>query len=295
MEQAIAIKGLSNVGVLQSFERSVKELTGLDIIYLDATNKPILQKIQYAPLFNALARLKEEEKFLKPIEDAYETVKNTKEPLVFDCCSVFEVAAPIITNNEVIGMALTTPAKNKSFSNPPADIISKNKNSGLIKLWQQLPVIERKELEKWARLLSDVLNYIFKHEYDFLVLSETEKHATRHEEILHKAIAFINDNYHRRDISLELVATEVYLSHYYFSHLFKRELKMTFIDYLTKVRLEAAEKLLKNLNLNVNQIAYAVGYQDPNYFSKVFKRNLGMSPVEYRQRIIETRNKDKKI
>jgi two-component system response regulator YesN len=110
-------------------------------------------------------------------------------------------------------------------------------------------------------------------------------------------LAFIKDNYHHRNISLESVAKEVYLSHFYFSHLFKRELKMTFIDYLTKVRLEAAAKLLKNIKLNINQIAYAVGYQDPNYFSKVFKRNLGISPIEYRNRVLKDkyRKKGKKI
>lgn len=295
MEQAIAIKGLSNVVILQSFERSFKELTGLSILYLDVRSKPILSKPQYVPIFNALSRIKEEEKFLKPIEEACRIVKDTKEQVVFDCCSLLEVAVPIITNNEIIGIAVTTPARNKSCPEIPDSLLSKNKNSSLTKVWQPLPLIEKKELEKWSHLLFYLLNYIFKQEYDFMVFSETEKRTTRTQEILNRALAFIKENYHRRDISLELVATEVYLSHYYFSHLFKRELKMTFIDYLTKVRLEAAEKLLKSLNLNVNQIAYAVGYQDPNYFSKVFKRNLGVSPLEYRQRILEIQNKDRKI
>jgi two-component system response regulator YesN len=57
--------------------------------------------------------------------------------------------------------------------------------------------------------------------------------------------------------------------------------------------LEAATKLLKNLRLNINQIAYAVGYQDPNYFSKVFKRNLGISPLEYRRRIFKKERQEK--
>lgn len=295
MEQAIAIKGLTKVGILQSFEKSFKELTGLGIIYIDIKNNPLLPTAQYPPLFNALVRLKEEEKFLKPIEQACLAVKDSKEQKVFDCCSLFEVAVPIIANSDIIGIALTTPARDKSSPEIPDTLSGKEKNSGLVKIWQQLPAIEKEALENWSRMLFYLLNYIFKQEYDFMVLSETEKHATRTEEVLHKAIAFINENYHRRDISLELVATEVYLSHYYFSHLFKRELKTTFIDYLTKVRLEAAKKLLKSLNLNVNQIAYAIGYQDPNYFSKVFKRNLGISPLEYRQRIVETQNKDKKI
>ena len=50
--------------------------------------------------------------------------------------------------------------------------------------------------------------------------------------------------------------------------------------------MEASAKLLKNRNLNVNQIAYAAGYQDPNYFSKVFKRYMKTSPIEYRNNIL---------
>ncbi len=296
MAQAIAIKGLSKVDILKNFERNFKELTKLEIKYLDVRNNPILPPNQYSPLFKTLAQVNEKETFLKPIHQACQIVKNNKRPKVFDCASALEVAVPIITNDEVIGIALINPARDKSSPEVPASLIKKKPGEKLTKVWKQLPTVEKKELEGWSEMLFDLLNYIFKQEYDFLVFSETDQQTTRTQESLHKALAFIKENYHQRDISLEAVAGKVYLSHYYFSHLFKRELKMTFIDYLTKVRLEAATKFLRNLKLNVNQIAYAVGYQDPNYFSKVFKRNLKVSPLEYRNRIFkrETPKKAKK-
>jgi len=134
-----------------------------------------------------------------------------------------------------------------------------------------------------------LINYIFKNEYDFLVISESDKQYSRNQEAIIKAVKYIKKNYHDKEISLQKVAAEVALSHYYFSHIFKDELKITFIDYLTKVRMGAAAKLLKNRNLNVNQIAYAVGYQDPNYFSKVFKRVMKTSPVDYRHNLLKKR------
>jgi two-component system response regulator YesN len=147
--------------------------------------------------------------------------------------------------------------------------------------------IRREQVKSAAELLSILINYIFKHEFDFLVVSESDKQFSRNQEAVLKAVAFIKKNYHDKDISLQKVSSEVALSHYYFSHIFKDELKITFIEYLTKIRMEAAAKMLKNRNLNVNQIAYAVGYQDPNYFSKVFKRYMKTSPIEYRNSVLK--------
>ncbi|MFH1855952.1 MAG: AraC family transcriptional regulator [Candidatus Omnitrophota bacterium] len=295
MKQAIAIRGLSQVEILRNFEKNFRKLTDLKIIYLDLKqNNPLNPQDLSLPLFNAG---KKQEKILKFIDKIGEEIKSGQKPKVFSDFSLITAAIPIIAKGEIIAIALTSFARSDSSSSVPTALYSEKRDSKIDKLWQQLPVINKEDLQSWANILFDTLNYIFKHEYDFLVFSEMERCATRAEETLQRALVYINENYHHRDISLGMVAKEVFLSHFYFSHLFKRELKMTFIDYLTQVRLESAKKLLKNLKLNVNQVAYAVGYQDPNYFSKVFKRNLKMTPHEYRTRIVKNKitEKDKKI
>jgi len=108
-------------------------------------------------------------------------------------------------------------------------------------------------------------------------------------DITDRAIKYIKENYHHEDISLKKVSREVCLSHYYFSHVFKEYCKISFIEYLTKVRLQEAAKLLKNPRLNIDQIAFAVGYQDPGYFSKVFKRAYKISPTRFRRRFFKRR------
>ncbi|MDN5276704.1 MAG: two-component system, response regulator YesN [Clostridiales bacterium] len=77
----------------------------------------------------------------------------------------------------------------------------------------------------------------------------------------------------------------MYISPYYLSHLFKEELNITFLEYLTMVRMEEAKKLLKDTSLSIVAIASQVGYEDASYFSKVFKKYVGISPAQYRKNL----------
>jgi two-component system response regulator YesN len=99
---------------------------------------------------------------------------------------------------------------------------------------------------------------------------------------LASALNYIREN-HKNNISLEDVSQHIYISPYYLSHLFKEELGITFVEYLTKVRIEEAKKLLKNSSMSIVAIASEVGYEDASYFSKVFKKMTGLSPNQYRK------------
>ena len=57
---------------------------------------------------------------------------------------------------------------------------------------------------------------------------------------------------------------------------------MTFIEYVTKKRMEKAKKLLRQSNLPTAEIAARSGYKDGHYFSFVFKKTQGCTPREYR-------------
>ncbi|RCW73252.1 helix-turn-helix domain-containing protein [Saliterribacillus persicus] len=91
-------------------------------------------------------------------------------------------------------------------------------------------------------------------------------------------------------VTLEEVADEVGLSSYYLSKLFKEHFQETFIDYLTRVRMEKAKSLLLEGHMPLKEIALNIGYRDPNYFSRVFKREIGSSPSEYRNRYLKQRS-----
>lgn len=105
----------------------------------------------------------------------------------------------------------------------------------------------------------------------------------KNHQIINKIKGFIRSHYDR-GLTLEEIAESVYLSPYYISRIFKEEQGITVMDYLTKVRIEEAKKLLRNPKYNIDEISGKLGYSDPSYFSKVFRRYEGMSPSQFRQK-----------
>lgn len=96
------------------------------------------------------------------------------------------------------------------------------------------------------------------------------------------AVDYIMKNYNDSEMNVNKICTYLYLSPTHFSFIFKKEMKMTFLNYLVKVRMEAAMELLKTTNLKSFEVAEKVGFSDSNYFSYSFKKYCGMSPKEYR-------------
>lgn len=94
---------------------------------------------------------------------------------------------------------------------------------------------------------------------------------------------YIDRNY-KKDISAKDVAGILGYSDVYFSKVFKQLFDDNFINYLTKIRIDRAKVLLKDVSFNIKEIGKSVGYADSNYFTKVFKRSIGISPSEYRNR-----------
>ncbi|MFC0211044.1 helix-turn-helix domain-containing protein [Paenibacillus chartarius] len=97
-----------------------------------------------------------------------------------------------------------------------------------------------------------------------------------------RAKAWIAEHY-REELSMEQAAEYVSLSPFYFSKLFKQHVGETFIDYVTRLRINRAKELIAgDPELSLKEICFEVGYHDPNYFSRVFKKVTGMSPTDFR-------------
>lgn len=104
----------------------------------------------------------------------------------------------------------------------------------------------------------------------------------RHVDVIYKAINYIKHNYMRK-ISLEDVASHVYLSASYFSKVFNEGMGCSFNNYLNKVRINASKRLLMDKSLSIVEVSNISGYEDQSYFNKVFKKITGMSPGRYRE------------
>lgn len=100
--------------------------------------------------------------------------------------------------------------------------------------------------------------------------------------LINKAKEYVRENYSNCDISVEILSSHLHVSPTYFSTLFKRETEVSFVNFLTTVRLEEAVKLLNTTEDKTYIIAEKVGYPEANYFSYVFKKKYGVSPSRYR-------------
>ncbi len=101
-------------------------------------------------------------------------------------------------------------------------------------------------------------------------------------------IDYIELHYRDKSFSLETLSQHFENSVTYIAHLFKKETHMTIIEYLTKIRIREAKKMLKTTTWKVYEVSEMVGYGSSQYFGKVFKKVVGMTPVEYRSSKIHT-------
>lgn len=102
------------------------------------------------------------------------------------------------------------------------------------------------------------------------------------EDIVIKAKEYIYGNYNNEDISLNSICKHLLISTSYFSMIFKNATGETFVEFLSRVRIEKAMELLRNTAMKTYEVAEKIGYSDPHYFSMVFKRLSGATPTEYR-------------
>ena len=91
----------------------------------------------------------------------------------------------------------------------------------------------------------------------------------------------------QEDMSLAVLSEKFHLNAQYISQLFKNEIGVNFLAYLTNIRMEKAKKLLLSTSLSVAEIAEQSGYGDYRVFTKVFKKNEGITPSQYRRDSLE--------
>ncbi len=109
-----------------------------------------------------------------------------------------------------------------------------------------------------------------------------EKRKEDHVRPIREGKTYIQKHY-CEPLSLEIVSKELGFNATYFSGLFKKETGLTFLEYLTEVRMEAAKEFLRDTDWTIVDICEKVGYKDPKYFSKSFRKFTGLKPNEYRK------------
>ena len=116
-------------------------------------------------------------------------------------------------------------------------------------------------------------------------LAGNGEEASRPEEdeysgMVKEMIAIMEESYGMR-LGLDTFADKFRLTPEYISNLFAKETKMTFSNYLKKVRIEKAKELILSTDMKIYEVACSVGYSDQKYFSKVFKEYTGVSAKQF--------------
>jgi transcriptional regulator GlxA family with amidase domain len=114
----------------------------------------------------------------------------------------------------------------------------------------------------------------------FMMFSGEKSHD---DEPIRKAQVFIEDNFQNK-ITVDELASMISLSRRNLERRFKKATAHTVVEYIQKVKIEAAKMTFESTQENVNEVMYKVGYTDTKAFRTTFKKITGLSPLEYRNK-----------
>ena len=103
------------------------------------------------------------------------------------------------------------------------------------------------------------------------------------DEEVKQAQVFIEQNFYKK-ITVDQLAQKAACSRRSFERRFKQATNNTVIEYIQRVKIEAAKRSFESLRKNINEVMFDVGYTDTKSFRTVFKKITGLTPVEYRNK-----------
>ena len=140
------------------------------------------------------------------------------------------------------------------------------------------------DIDEWKETFGEVSKKLDERSEKTQSAIKLGAHSKNH--IVSAALEYMNAHYSEQ-ITLTDVASHIYSNPTYLSRVIKTEVGIGFTELLTKLRIDAAKKLLKNPAYKINEIAETVGYSNPRYFTFAFKKQTGLTPYTFRSEHIE--------
>lgn len=137
-----------------------------------------------------------------------------------------------------------------------------------------LAISEAKTYEDVYKIFEDFIIQI----NQFILKSSQEKSGP----LVNKLKKKIDQEFQNKEFSLNEVADELGVTPNYLGAQFKQKIGKSYTEYIEKLRIDKACRLLKETNLKIYQIADECGYADGQYLSRVFKNAIGLTPLEYK-------------
>ncbi len=157
------------------------------------------------------------------------------------------------------------------------------KASGDIKVWEDEGIIDylKKHFSYGSLMEVKVVlkEYIVRCCDQFAIINKNQG-----DKIVHNVKILIEQNIDNEEFNLENVSMQLFFSHNYVRQIFKQKTGESFVEYLSRRRMEIAGELLKNPTLKIQEIANKTGYSNQRYFASCFKKFYNCTPTEYREK-----------
>lgn len=286
-----------NKHVLESFMVEFSQATDLAAVLVDIYGKEISGYSKFSE-FCEIIRSKPEYRHLCQKCDLLGGLESSKKGhlVCYKChAGLLDFSMPIIVHNQIVGFMMfgqiILTDEKQCCNCITCEQTNINASVELQRAFTKVKRINKAKLDAAISLLDKMSSYYLtkelgKSDIEISIKppipapANYEKTFYKNEEI-QKALQYIDKNLHK-NIQLEEIANHVYLSHYYFSKLFKKEMSINFITYVNQKKVERAKTLLLESQRSVEHIARDLGFKQPSYFCKIFKNFIGITPAEFR-------------
>lgn len=113
-------------------------------------------------------------------------------------------------------------------------------------------------------------------------IAKSGSDGAEQQSFIDESVRYIQKHFKER-LTLQMVASRVYMNAQYFSRVFKRETGVTFTEYVNTLKIQYACKLLETTNYPAYRISSECGFTDPSYFNRVFFAQMNMTPKKYKK------------
>lgn len=139
-----------------------------------------------------------------------------------------------------------------------------------------IDIIDLNEYENLNHLMCFLKESLFK-----TIIDVGNTRSLQSLKLANKIEVFIKKNYSNPSLNMDFLASIFHLDSSHIRRVFQREFHCTPNEYLTKIRMEEAKRLLNTGKYTITEVTFEIGYKDASYFSKVFKKFCGESPKYY--------------
>ncbi|MGD1084202.1 MAG: PocR ligand-binding domain-containing protein [Verrucomicrobiota bacterium] len=284
----IKFDDLARLPVIQYYETAFRKVTGMSLKVIPPGESG--QRLSFGEFENAFCSLVTRspagcDSCLEAERRAERGAGRTLVPQQISCfAGLTDVAVPVVVN----GRHVATLMSGQVFRRPPTErdfqMILKMLNGEASADWErktrkayfETPVVPPDRFQAMTHLLNVFAQYLADH------ASRQAISASIHDpKPVSSAKEFVL-SHAEETVTLAVVARHVHVSRFHFCKMFKKATGMTLTEYVARVRVEKAKRLLADTSLRVSEVVFAAGFGSIPRFNSVFKRRVGMPPTEYR-------------